>query len=111
MTLSKKKSRPITVNHVDYRWTISPDCGYMVFVAEKNHVKGRKIQVYIDSEIHTYWDRFPNVNTHNMRVIKPKDAESIIKQAIVLGWNPEEKGPPLVFDLDDNDLKKRISAE
>jgi len=42
-----------------------------------------------------------------MRIIKPKDSESIICQAIKLGWNPEEKGSPMKFDLIGAELIKR----
>lgn len=89
MTLSRKKSRLIVVDENQYRWVISPDSGYVVYVAEKEGFKGRKIEVYIDSEINTYWEKFPNVDTINMRIIKPKDSELIIRQALQLGWKPE----------------------
>jgi len=96
--LSKKKSRPITVNEKNYRWTISHDSGYVVFVAESADTPARKIEVYVDSDIDQMWLEFPNKEGVNFKVIKPKDAASIIGQAIEIGWNPSEKGRPLVFD-------------
>jgi hypothetical protein len=43
---------------------ISPDSGFIVFVAEKETIKGRKIEVYISS---------------NDKIIKPKDSELVIR--------------------------------
>ena len=96
--LSKKKSRPIVVEDTRFRWAISPDSGYVVFVAEREDIKGRKIEVYIDTDINNFWVEFPNIDKLNLKVIKPKDAANIISQAIHLGWKPNEKGAPLVFD-------------
>ena len=96
--LSKKKSRPITVGERNYRWAISPDSGYVVFVAESADTPARKIEVYVDSDIGQMWVEFPNKDGLNFKVIKPKDAASIIGQAVEQGWNPSEKGEPLVFD-------------
>ncbi|UTW67965.1 hypothetical protein KFE94_07570 [bacterium SCSIO 12643] len=90
-----------------YRWVVSPDSNFVVFIAEKEGVKGRKIEVYINSEINSYWTKFPDVEGINMRIIKPKDAESIIKQALNLGWVPDQKDSPMVFDLIDDELIKR----
>lgn len=107
MSLSKKKSRTIVVGNSTFRWVVSPDSGYGVFVAEKENFKGRKIEVYFDTDVDSYWLEFPDVENLNLRVITPKDAASIISQALKLGWNPEERGKPLVFDLDDENLIKR----
>lgn len=100
--LSKKKSRPITVAEKNYRWAISPDSGYVVFVAESADEPARKIEVYVDSDINRMWVEFPNVDGLNPKVIKPKDAASIISQAVSKGWNPLEKGKPLVFDYSED---------
>lgn len=107
MTLSRKKSRKIVVGNENFRWVISPDGGYIVFVAEHYEFNGRKIQVYINSDIDQFWVDFPNCEGMDLKIIKPKDAESIISQAITYGWNPKEKGTSIVFDLIDNLLIKR----
>lgn len=92
MSLNKKKSRLISIDNEQFRWVISPDSGFIVFVAEKETIKGRKIEVYISS---------------NDKIIKPKDSESIIRQALDLGWNFIEKGKPIVFDLIEEKLVSR----
>lgn len=96
--LSKKKSRPITVGDKDFRWAISPDSGYVVFVAERATEPARKIEIYVNSDIDRMWVEFPATDDLNLKVVKPKDAASMISQAIELGWDPAEKGKPLVFD-------------
>lgn len=99
VTIPNKNSRKIVVENDTYRWTISPDSGYIVFVAEHEEFKGRRLQVYICSDINKYWVNFPNVKELNLKIIKPKNAELIISQAINKGWNPKEKGSPIIFDL------------
>ncbi|MDS0526561.1 hypothetical protein NNC19_12790 [Clostridium sp. SHJSY1] len=99
MTIPNKNSRKIVIGNKTYRWTISPDDGYIVFVAEQDDFKGRRLEVYIDSDINKLWRSFPCVKELNLKIIKPKDAEVIISQAINKGWNPEEKGSPIIFDL------------
>lgn len=99
MTLHKKDSRKIVIGNDTYRWTISPNDGYIVFVAEQETFKGRRVEVYIRSDINKLWVNFPDVKDLILKVIKPKDAELIISQAIQNGWNPKEKGSPVIFDL------------
>ncbi len=107
MALPKKKSRIINIDGIQYRWLVGPNDGYNVFVAEKENFKGQKIEVYFDTDINSYWVEFPNVEGLNLKILKPKDAESIIKQALKDGWNPEKKGSPIVFDLKNNKIIKR----
>ena len=89
MAIPNKNSRKIFVADETYRWIISPDDGFIVFVVEHENVKGRRLEVNIHS---------------NSKIINPKDAELIIYRAIEKGWNPKEKGSPLIFDLSDDYL-------
>lgn len=107
MALPKKKSRTILIDNIKYRWLVGPNDGYNIFIAQKEGVSGRIIEVYFDTDINSYWVEFPNVDNLNVRIIKPKDAETIIRQALVLGRNSEECGKPLAYDLIDNKLIKR----
>ena len=107
MALSKKKSRPITIDNEKYRWLISAKGkGIITFIAEKENSKGSIIEVKIESDINEFWTEFPNVSELNLKVIKPKDVELIIKQARKLGWNPEENSTLNKFDFDGQKLKK-----
>ena len=110
MALPKKKSRTILIDNIKYLWLVGPNDGYNVFVAQKEGTSGRIIEVYFATDINSYWVEFPNVENLNLKIIKPKDSETIIRQALQLGWNPEQKGNPLVYDLIDNKLVKRQKA-
>ena len=107
MALTKKKSRPIIIDNENYRWLISTrGKGIIAFIAEKQNSNGSIIEVKIESDINELWTEFPNVSELNLKVIKPKDAELIIRQARKLGWNPEQSGKPNKFDFDGQKLKK-----
>ena len=43
----------------------------------------------------------------HLKIIKLKEAGSIIRQALLLGWNPEEKDSPIKYDLVDDKLVER----
>jgi hypothetical protein len=110
VTISRKNSRTIVVKEEKYRWTVSPGSGYLVFVAEHGIVKGRRIEVYVTSDINDFWTSFPDVNEMNLKVIKPSDVSQFIIQAIIHGWDPKEAGKPIVFDLvGDSLLRRRIT--
>ncbi|MBE7678908.1 MULTISPECIES: hypothetical protein [Paenibacillus] len=85
MTLSKKRSRRILINEETFRWGISPDSGYMVFVAEHEFIQGRKLEVYVDNM--------------TMKIIQPRHVRRFIVQAIEAGWEYKLAGKPTVFDL------------
>ncbi|NOU95606.1 hypothetical protein GC093_20575 [Paenibacillus sp. LMG 31456] len=107
MTLSKKGSRKIIVNDEEFRWIISPSKDFISLIAEHGHEKGRRIEVYIKSDINRLWVEFPHIDDQNLKVITPKDTSFIISEAIKQGWNPKEKGKPMVFDLNGDSLVKR----
>lgn len=107
MALPKKKSRIINIDNIEYRWLVGPNDGYNVFVAEKENIKGQIIEVYFETDINNFWVEFPNVKKLNLKILKPKDAELIIRQALDIGWDPDIKGKPMVFHLKNNKIIKR----
>lgn len=107
MTINKKDGRKITVNAETYIWTVSPDSGFIVMVAEHASVKGSRLEVHIRSDIDRIWVEFPHTEHLNQKIVRPKDAAYFITQAVERGWNPEEKGAPAVFELDGDILKRR----
>lgn len=76
-------------------------------VAEHESVKGRRLEVYIQSDIDSFWVNVPHTEHLNQKIVRPKDAEFFITQATELGWDPKEKGPPAIFELDRGVLKRR----
>jgi hypothetical protein len=107
MALSKKKSRLITIGDDQFRWLVSSNSGYNVFVAEKEAVKGCKIEVYFERYKHKPGSFQHSKDPSNLVIIKPGDAAAIISQAQELGWLPEIKGKPVVFDLEGKKVTKR----
>lgn len=107
MSFPKKKSRTITIDGTKYHWLVGPNDGFNVFVAEKAGVKGRRMEVNFPTEINSVWLEFPKIDHLNLKIIKPKEAASIIRQAVRQGWNPEEKGSPIKYDLVDDKLVER----
>ncbi len=107
MTLSKKHSRVIMIDDYRFKWLVSPNDGHNVFVAEKENIKGQKIEVHFITDINSFWVEFPSVDKLNLQILKPKDAESIIRQALNDGWNPERKGTPIVFDWKNGTIVRR----
>lgn len=108
MTLSKKSSRRIVVNEENYRWTISPSSNYIVLIAEYEEVKGRRLEVKIQTDIDSFWINFPKVSDLNLKIVYPKEVAIIISTAIKQGWDPHEKGSPVKFVLSSNNVLKKI---
>jgi hypothetical protein len=69
MALPKKKSRTISIDNIIYRWLVGPNDGYNVFVAQKEGVEGRIIEVLFDTDINSLWIEFPNVDHLNLKII------------------------------------------
>jgi hypothetical protein len=109
MTINKKSSRKIVVNDEYFVWTVSPGSGYIILIAELETYKGRRLEVYIASDIDNLWVNFPNTEHLNLKIIRPKDVEYFIRQALEQGWNPKEKGEPIVFKFDGKQLVKRLN--
>lgn len=107
MAINKRDSRTININDEIFRWTISPDSGYLVFVAEHETIKGQRLQVYIESDIDSCWVNIPYVETMNQRLIKPGAVRKMIIEAIRLGWKYKEPGKPIVFDLKNELIYRR----
>ncbi len=105
MSFPKNKKRLIQIDDTKYCWLVGPNDGYNVFFAQKDNSNGRKIMVFFETYSNTISSEFPKVK--DLVIIKPKEAETIIRQAIQIGWNPEEKGNDIVYDLVNNKIIER----
>lgn len=102
MALSKKGSRSIVVDAVTYRWSSSEDSGYMVLVVQHGSGTGCKLEVVIPdgrnivvaNDDYT-WD----VEEQTKLAIVPSLVEKIIRDAIQLGWQAEQKSSPLQLSI------------
>jgi hypothetical protein len=50
--------------------------------AQKEGAEARIIEVYFKTDINSYWTAFPNIGQLNLKIIRPKDAVTIIRQAV-----------------------------
>ncbi len=108
--MAKKKFRTILIDDSKYAWWVRPGGGYVTFVAQREDVNGQIIEVCFKTDINIFWVEFPYTSHLKLEVIKPKDAEAIIRQALELGWYPLEKGRPLAYSLIDDELVRKIEA-
>jgi len=99
VTISRKNARSIIINDENFRWTVSPGSGFLILVVEHGTIKGQRIEVYVDSDIDSYWVEIPYVENMNLRLIKPNVVRKVIIEAIQIGWNYKEPGKTIVFDL------------
>ena len=93
MALPTKGTRRIHVDGGDYRWTVSPDSGYMVLVIEGASASRRRLFVYTD-----YRDRLtPRADgagwhVNQQRQITPGYVRRSILAGRAAGWDPSEPG-------------------
>lgn len=95
MTLPRKRSRPITVNDVGYRWLLKETCRgagpELLLVIESSELRnGEQLVARIE-------ERHLQVNNP----LTPKLIASFIEEACSAGWRPERKGscPPCSDEL------------
>jgi hypothetical protein len=100
MGLAKKGSRKINVENTEYRWTVSPDDGFMVIVVEKRENPGQRLSVQIG---------YDDERSHSgVSVQRQKITPSLIRQVILkarsLGWTPTQRGKELCLRLQRDNL-------
>ena len=85
MAWPKKGTRPITVNDIAYRWTVSPDSGYIKLIVVREPQTGQRLTAI-----------FP------FRLIIPSLVRSVILLALEQGWQPTKQGLKefYIFDAD-----------
>lgn len=104
MAITKKGSRKINVNGIDYRWTLanrpkslgqnypSPkidtiQCRKIVIELKDVPVSQAQIIYFYEAELEYGWpDIIPKVG------ILPKLIEALIKESLEKGWDPKVKG-------------------
>ncbi|MCU0544545.1 MAG: hypothetical protein MUE44_20640 [Oscillatoriaceae cyanobacterium Prado104] len=84
MGISKKGSRLIKVNDLEYRWVVKSDDYGMSLVVESAENPGQRMIT---------WLEYGNI-------ISPGLVRKAILYAIDRGWHPQEKGQQIVFRLE-----------
>lgn len=103
MALSKKKSRPITVDDIDYRWIFFENSGWNDLTIQAASGKGGKLAIQINWE-KKHSDPLPYMS------ITPSFVEQSIKYAHANGWQPEVNGKPFKCKFRDGSFSK-VSAK
>ena len=113
MSLSRKKSRPIVVDGLNYRFQVSTTriddewnyrLNLTVQCVERN---GGLLQAF-GILTRNFWLDFPDIKAgkdiDHYPLIKPKHVAEIIKMGISKGWNPKEAGSRFSLELDNAEL-------
>ncbi|MGI9379152.1 MAG: hypothetical protein ACR2OW_05820 [Methyloligellaceae bacterium] len=87
MAISKSKSRPITVEGIDYRWALFENSGWNDLTVQSASGNGKKLTVQIE------WNP-DNVSPLPYNPVKPSFVEMAIKFGLENGWNPNIEGKP-----------------
>lgn len=80
--LSKKKSRPITVDGEAYRWAIAPNHTFVTLVVQYAEENGQKLEIIIPTDINRMWLEFLNTRELNLKAVTPAAVSKIIKDAL-----------------------------
>lgn len=107
--LSKKNSRKIVVDNVEYRWMISGRSRYLNNAPESLRLIVQKTgcttgitSCTLISKINPHTD---DNNPINKSTIFPKDVVTFIHKALEDGWNPEVTGDFVVSNIDLTEYK------
>ena len=109
MALPKKGSRRIRVDGGDYRWTVSPDSGYMVLVVERATASRRRLLVYTDyRDLLTPCADGAGFHADQQRRITPGYVRRCILTGRAAGWDPAKPGPDVrLRDEADGEIRPR----
>ena len=95
MTLSRKRSSPIHVDGIDYRWAVSartlssPELMLLVIQPEND---GQRLVVTVPCD---YLHESSGSDSFNYAAITPSLVRTVIAASISIGWSPTESGPEL----------------
>lgn len=93
MALAKKGSRLMEVEDIRYRWTVSPDSGYMWLVVERESANGCRLLAMME-----YNDAMGlDGRSRQGRQITPATVRHHILSAMSAGWDPAAGGPPFTL--------------
>jgi len=111
MALNRKQSRRITVDGQDFRYKVSTtrldtDWNFRLNVTVQREERGARLEVR-GLVTRDFWldISMPNPKRNeDYPIITPRHIRSIIQQAQLQGWQPDETGPAFVLELDNSEL-------
>ena len=86
MSMSKKGSRPISVDGTDYRWSFFENSGWNDVLVQVAHGRGRKLHVHVE------WEQVPAQPNMPGPLITPAFVREAILTGLRDGWEPEQTG-------------------
>ena len=88
MALNKRKSRPINVKGIDYRWQFFEDSGFNSISIQSVQGNGQKLVVFQS------WSHAgtPYISTEDP--VTPRDIRFMIEFGLANGWEPNKGGKP-----------------
>lgn len=112
MTLPKKHSRPLEVDGMRLRYTVSlsksAEAGLhaMNLTVQIGSGRGRILTAH-GLLARDFWLDFPEVEgLDRYPVLKPADVAAVVCLARANGWNPTEPGPPFLLEIDSDALRR-----
>ncbi|NRB47809.1 MAG: hypothetical protein HRU41_09040 [Saprospiraceae bacterium] len=112
MAISKKGSRSIVVNDINYSWLIRRKVTYnqeIFGTPQLNVAIERADQPGSTLVIHTDRPHSKSIETKATDIIPitPKDVATWISNALELGWNPNVPGPQFLVQLIEGAMSRR----
>lgn len=92
MTLPKKNRRDLTVDSVDFHWTIGSRADHRRGTATVQHASGTGAKLILDP----------------VGVVQPSDVVDCIRFATANGWHPTSSGPDFWIGFDDGREQNRF---
>ncbi len=116
MTLPKKKSRPITVDEMNFRYAISTsriddDSNFLLnLTVQTASGEGSllKIEGMITRDFWLDFSELSNYSKEDYPMLYPSDISKIIKLALKNGWKPYKRGKPYILKLDNSFITNYI---
>lgn len=114
MALSKKKSRPITVEGQTFRYIVSTghrlDAGLFPLNITAQHQNGIGAKLTVHGlTTRDFWLDFANGprGSDEYLMLKPRHIEKLIRLGMQQGWQPEDAGPPFMINVSKEDINER----
>ena len=111
MALSNRKSRKIVVDEKEYRWSPSQDSGYMILVVQHSSGNGKKLEVIISEDRNIVIENGSysiEVGFSDKLIITPKLVQSVIRDALAMGWKAKGNGSPVELSLNEVEGKLEV---
>lgn len=116
MALPSKKSRPITVNNIEFHYIISTtkiDDNWrfsLNLTVQNANGQGSKLKTegLLTRDIWLDFSDAEKLKKEDYPVLKPKDIQEIIKTGLNQGWDPKQNGKTFRLKID-NSLAKHFA--